>query len=319
MFPLHSCMYCQHDLFSAGGVEILELVLRSAPTKTFTSAGPHTVMVLEALFDACRLHQVPSTISRGASALHGDSSRLQAREPSLEHQVLVCLLTNFSLWARAPPQLQFGLATSLLDLVRNTPERCRPMVSVGAVLTSIRDCCPHRIARRSSKVLMGVGSGSAGRASGASDGQSASDMPPERLDMMESRDWNSMGRGERLHMRIFLWEVVRLLLGAGVSSQDGDDLVRFVAGCDDTRLVRTSNDFCWHVQIRPNLATPVMSIFVHMPPHRRRRGHPFRSWYAGVRACADAWLAHAPVGASGWFVPGVGECIARLPRRRALS
>lgn len=233
-------MCCQRDFFSAGGVEVLELVLRSAPTKTFTSTGPHTVMVLETLFDACRLHQVSTAINQGESALAEDANRLQPEGSSLEQQVLVGLLTNFSLWAPAPPQLQFGLATSLLDLVRATPERCRPMVSVGEVLTNIRDCCPHRIGRRTSNMPVGAGSGarSVRRACGVHGDESAREVSPARSDLTVSRDWNSMSRKERLHMRSFLWEVVRLLLGAGVSPQDGDDLVRFVASCGDTRLVR---------------------------------------------------------------------------------
>lgn len=199
----------QLDFFRAGGVEILELLIRSSPRENFACAGAHTVMALEGIFYTFRLRLVSVASSDGDRLLKAGAQ-----------QVLVCLVANFPLWARAPPEFLLGLATSVLDIVREIPELFRRLVSVEKTLTSIRICCPDRTHADDGQVL-GTKSETPGPSS------------PKRPVTTSLED-----RRERLHMRGFLWEVVRQLVKEEMSQEDGNAFVQFMASCDDTRLVR---------------------------------------------------------------------------------
>ncbi|CAM9496985.1 unnamed protein product, partial [Ectocarpus fasciculatus] len=225
----------QGDFFFAGGVEILELLLQSAPKKLFAQAGAHTVLVLERIFWACRSHQLSVYIQQALPRLAEDAYRPRAGMHSLEHQILVCLLSNFSLWARAPPEFQFGLVTSVLDMVRGAPELFRQLLPLESVLTSIRVCCPDQIAAETGRPHEEDRNSVSGFMASETTSESSADFSD--TNSTTDREWSSMARRERTHMRGFLWEFVRLLLEREVRQQDGEALVHFIASCDDTRLV----------------------------------------------------------------------------------
>lgn len=223
----------QGDFFFAGGVEILELLLQSAPKKHFAQAGAHTVLVLERIFWACRSHELFVYIQQALPGLAEDAYRPRAGMYSLENQILVRLLSNFSLWARAPPEFQFGLVTSVLDMVRGAPELFRQLLPLESLLTSMRVCCPDQIAAEPHEEDRNIVSGFMGSETTSESSADFSDS-----NSTTDREWSSMVRRERTHMRGFLWEFVRLLLEREVRQQDGEALVHFIASCDDARLVR---------------------------------------------------------------------------------
>lgn len=212
-------------------MEVLELLLCSSPRRNFALAGVHTVMVLDGIFQASRLHEVLITNNQGPSEEPENGRHIPVGACSLENQVLVSLLTNFSLWVNAPPEFQFGLAVSVLAMVQKSPERFRQIVPVETILTSIRACCLDQISGDTSQTLvngvvdaLGIGNGTIKSCEENSEAASST-----------HRDWTNMARKEKLHMRGLLWEVVQLLLGP----EDGDVLVQFLASCDDTQLVRS--------------------------------------------------------------------------------
>ncbi|CAM9566448.1 unnamed protein product, partial [Ectocarpus sp. 13 AM-2016] len=225
----------QGDFFFAGGAEILELLLQSAPNKYFAQAGAHTVLVLERIFWACRSHQLSVYIQQALAGLAEDAYRPRAGMYSLDNQILVCLLSNFSLWARAPPEFQFGLVTSVLDMVRGAPELFRQLLPLESVLTSIRVCCPDQIAAETGRPHEEDRNSASGFMGSETTSESSADLSD--TNSTTDREWSSMLRRERTHMRGFLWEFVRLLLEREVREQDGEALVHFIASCDDTRLV----------------------------------------------------------------------------------
>lgn len=214
----------------------MELLLLSAPTRTFALAGAHTVMVLERIFKACQSLKQPVDIDKAFSGLAEGACLPQAGLVSFERQILVCLLTNFPLWVRAPTEFQFGLVTSVLDMVRGAPELLHQVLPLDTILASVQICCPDQIPRESGQVLEEDGDS----ASGFMDSETASESSADVFEARTStnQDWSSMSRRERLHMRGFLWELLRVLLEREVRQEDGDALIHFLASCDDTRLVR---------------------------------------------------------------------------------
>ncbi|CAM9130173.1 unnamed protein product, partial [Hapterophycus canaliculatus] len=225
----------QVDFYFAGGMEILELLLHSAPKRNFALAGAHTVMVLESIFQACQSLNLPATIEKTLPGLAEGAYILQAGLVSFEHQILVCLLTNFPLWVRAPTEFQFGLVTSILDMVRSAPDMLQQVLPLDTILASVRVCCPDKIPLESDQTLEDNGHDAPGFMDSETASESSADMY-ERTSSMD-QDWRSMSRRERLHMRGYLWEVLRVLLEREVRQQDGHALVHFLASCDDTRLV----------------------------------------------------------------------------------
>lgn len=193
-------------------------------------------MVLERIFQTCRSDRLSAYTQQALPGLAEDAYRPEAGISSLEHQILVCLLANFPLWARAPPEFQFGLVTSVLDVVRDGPELCRQSLPLELVLASVRACCPDQSPGEASQPLDGEGTGISGFMSSETTSESSADV--SETTSSTDQDWTSMARRERLHMRGFLWELVRLLLGQEVSKQHGEAVVHFLASCDDTRLVR---------------------------------------------------------------------------------
>lgn len=196
-------------------------------------------MVLERIFRTCRNHRLSAYIKQALPGLAEDAYRPEAGTSSLAHQILVCLLANFPLWTRAPPEFQFGLVTSVLDVVRDDSELCRQSLPLELVLDSVRVCCPDQIPGEAGQSLDGEGTGVSGFMSSETTSESSAALS-ERSSPDEH--WTSMARRERLHMRGFLWELVRLLFDREVNKQDGDAIVYFLASCDDTRLVRRHLD-----------------------------------------------------------------------------
>lgn len=234
LLALPACPHCQDEFACAGGVEILELLLGSSSGMNFSSAGAHTVMVLERICQACRLHRVRAAAPHRVLDLAMDANQSREGTSSLEHQVLLRLLTNISLWAKAPPDFQFGLVTSVLGMVRDAPERFRQTIPLETVLASIRICCPDEVAEASQAPEAPEDAGvDTSRASIYADSER------EETTSSAERDWTSMSWRERLHLRDFLWRVVRLLLEKEVGPQDGVTLIRFMARCDDAQLVST--------------------------------------------------------------------------------
>lgn len=224
-------------------MEIVELLVRSAPEKTFALSGADTVMALEEMFLVCRLHQSVSS-SVGKAKVAGKSDRREAGTLSLQHQVVVYLLGNLALWARAPPALQFGLAARLVDLVRDEPTYFRSMVSMEAILTNVKICCPHRVPDDDDQTVEGE--------NGFIDGVNRSEtissevhgrVSPHQSESVHCTDesWTRMACGERRHMRGCLWEAMRLLLEEKIHEEDGPAVIHFLVSCDDTQLVRTSS------------------------------------------------------------------------------
>lgn len=212
-------------------------------------------MVLERIFQACRSHRLSSYIQQALPGLAEDAYRPEAGISSLEHQILVYLLGNFPLWARAPPEFQSGLVTSVLEVVRDGPELCRQSFPLELVLASVRVCCPDRIPGEAGKPLDDEGAGISGFMSSETTSESSADVSETSS---ADQNWTSMARRERLHMRGFLWELVRLLLGREVSKQDGDELVHFLASCDDTRLVRRRLDKNVYAESLQHTRTPTL-------------------------------------------------------------
>ena len=196
-------------------------------------------MVLERMFQACRSRRLSAYIQQALPGLAEDAYRPEASVSSLEHQILICLLANFPLWARAPPEFQFGLVTSVLDVVRDGSELCRQSLPLELVLVSVRVCCPDRLPGEAGQTLDGEGIGASGFMSSETTSESSADLSETTS---TDQNWTSMARKERLHMRGFLWELVRLLLDREVNKQDGDAIVHFLASCDDARLVRQRLD-----------------------------------------------------------------------------
>ncbi len=192
-------------------------------------------MVLERIFRACRSRRLSVYIQEAIPGRAEDAHRPQAKISSLEHQIVASLLANFPLWARAPPEFQFGLVTSVLDVVRDAPELFRQSLPLQLVLDSVRVCYPDESsadAGRPTDEETGI--------SGLISSDTTSESSADESETIYSTDnsWTSLARKERLHMRGFLWEIVRLLLGRTVSEQDGEALVQFMASCNDERLVR---------------------------------------------------------------------------------
>lgn len=199
------------------------------------------MIVLEAIYLACASHDATTVNVPQAPHLADDADSVEGGAPSLQHQVVFCLLSNFSLWARAPPAVQFGLANRLLDLVRENPTRFRSMITIEAVLSSIHICFSDAVPSALDRTL--------GDVEGLAVGMRASEMPsiegvssnpsqrPNEIDATK-RDWTRMTQKERRHIRSCLWEVIRLLLSEYTSHDDAVALVRFMASCDDARLVR---------------------------------------------------------------------------------
>lgn len=231
-----TCPRYQGDFFFAGGVEILEDLLRSAPKTVFSSAGAHTVTVLERIFQACRSHRLSVYIQQALSRLAQDAYRPQDGVCSLEHQITSCLLADFSVWAGAPPEFQFGLVTTVLDMIRDAPELFKQALPLQPVLASIRVCCPDQKSVEAGQLLEDERDVISGLLNSETTSESSADV--SEMTSSTDQDWTRMAPREISHMRGFLWELVRLLLGRGVSKQDGDALVQFVASCDDTGLVR---------------------------------------------------------------------------------
>lgn len=196
-------------------------------------------MVLERIFQTCRSRRLSAYIQQALPGLAEDAYRPEAGISSLEHQIFVCLLANFPLWARAPPEFQFGLVTSVLDVVRDGSQLFRQSLPLELVLVSVRVCCPDQIPGEADQSLDGEGTGVSGFMSSETTSESSADLSETSS---TDQDWTRMARRERLHMRGFLWELVRLLLAREVNKQDGDAVVHFLASCDDTRLVRRRLD-----------------------------------------------------------------------------
>lgn len=235
------CPTYQHDFFRVGGVEILELLLRSAPEENFALAGAHTVIVLEAIYLACGSHDATVVNVPKAPRLAENADSVDGGAPSLQHQVVFCLLSNFPLWARAPPAFQFGLANRLLDLVRENPTRFRYMISIEAILSSIHVCFSDNVPSALDDTLGDVeGLAVVMQALKMPSGEGVSGNLPQRPNEMDAtkQDWTRMAHKERWHIRSCLWEVIRLLLAEYTSQENAVALVRFMASCDDARLVR---------------------------------------------------------------------------------
>lgn len=193
-------------------------------------------MVLERIFRACRSRRLSVYIQEAKPELAEEGYRPQAEISSLEHQIVASLLANFPLWARAPPEFQFGLVTSVLDVVRDAPELFRQSLPLQLVLDSVRVCYPDQSSAEASRPMADEETGISGLIS--SDTTSESSADESETIFSTDNGWTSMAQRELLHMRGFLWELVRLLLGRTVSEQDGEALVQFVASCNDARLVR---------------------------------------------------------------------------------
>lgn len=230
------CPGCQVDFFFAGGVEILEHLLRSAPKTVLSSAGAHTVTVLERIFQACRSHHLSVYIQQALPGLAHDAYRPPDGVYSLDHQITSCLLTDFSVWARAPPEFQFGLVTTVLGMVRDAPELFRQSLPLQPILASISVCFSRQDSAETGQPLEDERDGIAGLMHSETTSESSADV--SETTSSTGQDWTRMVRREISHMRGFLWELVRLLLGQGVSKRDGDALVHFLATCDNTGLVR---------------------------------------------------------------------------------
>ena len=207
----------KRETLGTGCVEILELLLRSSPKKNFTQAGAHTVMTLEGIFRACRLDHVSVEASGVGRHLERGANHVFGR-----------LVANFPLWVRAPPEFQFGLATCILDIFREIPGLLGQVASVEGTLSNIRICCPDDLVDDSERTF-DEGGGSASESANAKRGSPVAKRPVIM---------SSLNRRERLHMRGYLWQMVRLLLEREVSQDAGDSLAQFVASCDDRRLVR---------------------------------------------------------------------------------
>lgn len=243
--PIVRCMTlritCQHDFFRAGGVEILELLLRSASEATFALAGAHTVIVLEAIYLACGLHDTMMSATPRVQYSAGDNNRVHFETPSLQHHVVHCLLSNFSLWARAPPAVQFGLASRLRDLVRENPSRFRCMVSIEVILSSIQMCCSDEVSSTSDDAPTGIQSLAVAMQTlniSNSEGFKNSSAQCGSEEDATKQNWTRMAKRERWHMRRCLWDVIRLLIAERTTQENGVTLVRFLASCDDVGLVR---------------------------------------------------------------------------------
>ena len=266
-------------------------------------------MVLERICQACRLRRVPAAAPHGVLDLAMDANRSREGTSSLEHQILVRLLTNISLWAKAPPDFQFGLVTSVLGMVRDAPERFRQTLPLETVLASIRICCPDEVSEASQAPEdAGVGTS---RASIYADSER------EETTSSAERDWTSMSWRERLHLRDFLWRVVRLLLEKEVGPQDGVTLIRFMASCDDARLVSTwcTSSCRQNVMLCGNMDGEIPVLTDALLLNTGASLYLCEIPRAGMRTSADTKLANAPVCTSCWFVSGAGERIA-CPRRR---
>lgn len=210
------------------------MLLRSAPESTFASAGAHTALVLERIFLACALHDSVAG-SRGKVHFASTTDERCLGTPSLQHQVVYYLLANFDLWARAPPELQFGLAASLLDLVRDNPERLRSMLSVEMILASLSVSYPDQVLNRGKGLSSSVDTSETSSSHEFGSGPSANVV--EELDA-DRKGWIKMARRERQHMRGCLWEVIRLLLCESTNQEDGTAMIHLLASCDDAQVVR---------------------------------------------------------------------------------
>lgn len=212
----------KREALRTGFIDILELLLRSSPKRNFIQAGAHTVMTLEGIFHAFRFDGL------AIKASGGGLPNLESWESGVK-DVLGGLVANFPLWVRAPPEFQFGLATCVLEIFRDTPELFCKVVSLESILLSICICCPDEYVVDSERTLdKGVGS-----VSGCGDFESRT-VPFTKRPTTTS----PLTKRERLHMRGYLWQVARLLLERGINQEDGDALAQFVATCDDQQLVR---------------------------------------------------------------------------------
>lgn len=213
-------------------MEVLEVLLRSAPEGAFASAGAHTVMALEGMYLCCGSRS--STVgSQGRSGSVEHPGVTQAGTSSLQQQVASDLLANFVLWARAPPEMQFGLAARVLDLVRDGPGHFRSFLPMEKILTSISICYPDRIPGDGPQAV-----NDGGRLNAISDEDSDHEGANPAEAHLERKAWTTMARRERQHMRGCLWEVIRLLLNEGTTQQDGTAIVHLLASCADAKVVR---------------------------------------------------------------------------------
>lgn len=213
----------KREALRTGFIDILELLLRSSPKRNFIQAGAHTVMTLEGIFHAFQLDGLAVKASGG-----GGGFLNQEYWQSGVKDILRRLVANFPLWVRAPPEFQFGLATCALEIFRGTPELFCEVVSVESILSSICSCCPDEYAADSERTLD----------RGGGDVLGSGDFEPRTVPFTKrSTTTSPLSKKERLHMRGYLWQVVRLLLEREINQEDGDALAQFMATCDDQRLV----------------------------------------------------------------------------------
>lgn len=190
------------------------------------------MMALEGMYLCCG-SRWSSLGSQGQSGSVEHPVVTQAETNSLQQQVASDLLTNFVLWARAPPEMQFGLAARVLDLVRYDPGHFRSFLPVEKILTSLSICYPDRIPGDGPQTV-NVG----GRLDAMLDEDSDHEGANPAEAHQERKAWTTMARRERQHMRGCLWEVIRLLLNEGTTQQDGTAIVHLLASCADAKVVR---------------------------------------------------------------------------------
>lgn len=217
----HLPLLPKREALRTGFIDILELLLRSSPKRNFIQAGPHTVMTLEGIFHAFQFDGLAVKAS-GGGFLNLESWQSGVKD------VLGGLVANFPLWVRAPPEFQFSLATFALEIFRGTPELFCKVVSVESILLSICICCPDEYVVDSERTLNKSGGGVLG----------SGDFDPRAVPFTKRPTTTSpLSKRDRLHMRGYLWQMVRLLLEREINQEDGDAIAQFMATCDDQRLV----------------------------------------------------------------------------------
>ncbi|CAN0386025.1 unnamed protein product, partial [Ectocarpus sp. 12 AP-2014] len=103
-------------------------------------------------------------------------------------------------------------------MVRSAPELFRQLLPLESVLTSIRVCCPDQIAAETGRPHEEDRNSASGFMGSETTSESSADLSD--TNSTPDREWSSMLRRERTHMRGFLWEFVRLLLEREVREQD---------------------------------------------------------------------------------------------------
>ncbi|CAM9106363.1 unnamed protein product [Choristocarpus tenellus] len=222
----------QRHMQSLGGVEIIEHLLHSHSGRLLAGEGAGTVMAVEQFCLAFGQSGEQNRLLRCSEQKMSTVFREDVTRPSYTlMEVFVDLFSNPLVWVQVQPELQFGLAERLLDVVRDNPRQFVGVLDVGAIIAGIKSfyCDQLGFTSRKDASQEWVGAGEDG-------------MEKPRCSINSPLDesgkgWGKMTAKEQRHIRGCLWGAIWHILKEEAQEGDVLALIHFMTTCDDQMLV----------------------------------------------------------------------------------